>query len=228
MSTLRTWIRRTCTSATIAALCGGLLAPSVFAYQQDYRFTYSKLYTQLKNNLEEGHDSAQLGVFFVSVENGLPCPLSKAWMEKEEKYETLEASPSHELLLPLDSHLRQANPLVFVEIDQPIQCDFSMVVMSKESMTGEVGYEQLTILQADMQQLLGELGGMFSRWFTPNVEGVTLEFALSSGEINISNGQSVPIVNHRASIDLRNFSPTDSLNIPESTLRVMPYIPSAN
>ncbi|GAL15741.1 hypothetical protein bax gene locus [Vibrio astriarenae] len=52
-------------------------------------------------------------------------------MEKEEKYEALGTAPNGELQLPLDSHLRQANPLVFVHIDQITQCDFSMVVMSE-------------------------------------------------------------------------------------------------
>lgn len=226
MSAFKTWIRRTCMSATAIVITGAVLSPA-HAYQQDYRFTYSKLYTQLKHNAEEGHDSAKVGVFFVSAENGLPCELDKAWMEKEEKYEVLKVAANGELQLPIDSHLRQANPLVFIEIDQEVQCDFSMVVMSKSALSGRVDYLQLITLQSDMQKLLGDLGGMFARWFTPDVEGVTLEFAESQGKITLSSGQTLPIENHRVSVDIRKLAKGDSIELPYETLRVMPYIPKA-
>lgn len=223
MNLLRTWISRTCA----IAICGALISPA-HAYQQEYRFTYSKLYTQLKHNAEDDHESARLGIFFVESKSGLPCQIDKAWMEKEEKYEALGTAPNGELQLPLDSHLRQANPLVFVHIDQITQCDFSMVVMSREPLKQQVDYQHLANLKGDMQLLLGKLGGMFARWFTPDIEGVTLEFAQPMGEVKISDGTTLSIVDHRVSVDLRELTQDQYLILPAETLRVMPYIPSAN
>ncbi|TOE44892.1 hypothetical protein CGJ44_22580, partial [Vibrio parahaemolyticus] len=42
-----------------------LLLSSPITHAQEYMFTYSKLYTQLKNNTKEGHDDVKVGVFFV-------------------------------------------------------------------------------------------------------------------------------------------------------------------
>ncbi|GAL15742.1 hypothetical protein bax gene locus [Vibrio astriarenae] len=79
-----------------------------------------------------------------------------------------------------------------------------------------------------MQLLLGKLGGMFARWFTPDIEGVTLEFAQPMGEVKISDGTTLSIVDHRVSVDLRELTQDQYLILPAETLRVMPYIPSAN
>lgn len=62
-----------------------LAAPATQA--QEYMFTYSKLYTQLKNNNKEGHDDVKVGVFFVNADTKQLCNIEKAWMEKEEHYE---------------------------------------------------------------------------------------------------------------------------------------------
>jgi len=54
---------------------------------QEYMFTYSKLFSQLKNNTKEGHEDVKVGIFFVNPQTKQLCDIEKAWMEKEEHYE---------------------------------------------------------------------------------------------------------------------------------------------
>lgn len=209
----------------VTPLLASLAVASSFAYPQEYRFTYSKLFSQLKHNLNHEQSLVRLGVFFVDTSTGFPCDIDKAWMENPKHYAPLSVSPSGELNLPLDSNLRQANPLVYVHLEQPVQCDFSMVVVSREPLFEEVSHQQLVLIRDDMQSMQASLGGMFARWFTPNIEGVTLEFSQPQGVITLDNGQQLPVQNHRASIDLRELDASTKLSLPAETLRVMPFIP---
>lgn len=154
-----------------------LLLSSPITHAQEYMFTYSKLYTQLKNNTKEGHDDVKVGVFFVDARTKQLCTIEKAWMEKEEHYEEFVIPASKELPLPIDKNLKSANPLVFVHTPKDSRCDYSLVVMTKEPLQGSVSYEQLKPLMPQMQSMLEDLGGMFAGWFTPEVQGVTMEFA---------------------------------------------------
>lgn len=36
---------------------------------QEYMFTYSKLYSQMKSNASEGHDDVKVGLFFVDADS---------------------------------------------------------------------------------------------------------------------------------------------------------------
>ncbi|MDW2405405.1 DUF2987 domain-containing protein, partial [Vibrio sp. 1262-1] len=152
-----------------------LLLSSPITHAQEYMFTYSKLYTQLKNNTKEGHDDVKVGVFFVDARTKQLCAIEKAWMEKEEHYEEFVIPASKELPLPIDKNLKSANPLVFVHTPKDSRCDYSLVVMTKEPLQGSVSYEQLKPLMPQMQSMLEDLGGMFAGWFTPEVQGVTME-----------------------------------------------------
>ena len=41
-------------------------------YAQEYIFTYSKLYSHMKQNAKEGHDDVKVGFFFLNVQlNGM-------------------------------------------------------------------------------------------------------------------------------------------------------------
>jgi len=191
---------------------------------QEYMFTYSKLYTQLKNNNKEGHDDVKVGVFFVNPESNQICTIQKAWMEKEKHYEEFVIPPSNELPLPIDNNLRSANPLVFVNTQEG-QCDYSLVVMTKDNLEGKVTYRQIEKIIPQMQTMLEDLSGMFSSWFTPEINGVTLEFANTlEGQIQLSNGKVVPIVQGKAQLTLDEIGPGGSMQLPEVTQRVLPFI----
>ncbi|KQA19844.1 DUF2987 domain-containing protein [Vibrio metoecus] len=210
-----------------------LLAPlflslSVPAVAQQYMFTYSKLFSQMKSNTKEDHPDVKMGIFFIDAQSKQNCVIEKAWMEKEEHYEALKTGPGYELLVPLDNNLRQANPLVFVDTPQDKRCDFSMVVMAKKPFEGKVAYQEVQVLLPQMQAMLEQLGGMFASWFTPAVEGVTLEFSPETeGVITLSNGQTVAIVNHKAQVALSQIGPEGWMELPAPTLRVLPYLPKA-
>ncbi|MDD1824946.1 DUF2987 domain-containing protein [Photobacterium sp. ZSDE20] len=209
--------------ALLASLSLGVSLP---AAAQEYMFTYSKLYTQLKNNTKEGHDDVKVAVFFVDQQAQAICHISKAWMEKEEHYEELKVSPTHELLLPVDQNLRSANPLIFVQTQEQ-ECAYSLVVMTQEPLAGKVEVSQLESLLPQMQAMLEDVSGMFSSWFTPDVEGLTLEFNNKlEGNIALSNGKQIPITQGRAKFTLEELNGSDSITLPEPTIRVLPYIPA--
>ncbi|EHH1238964.1 DUF2987 domain-containing protein [Vibrio parahaemolyticus] len=205
-----------------------LLLSSPITHAQEYMFTYSKLYTQLKNNTKEGHDDVKVGVFFVDARTKQLCAIEKAWMEKEEHYEEFVIPTSKELPLPIDKNLKSANPLVFVHTPKDSRCDYSLVVMTKELLQGNVSYEQLKPLMPQMQSMLEDLGGMFAGWFTPEVQGVTMEFANElNGKIVFSNGQEKAIVNGKVQVALSEIGEGGTITLPEPTMRVLPYLPQA-
>ncbi|HHC6657520.1 TPA: DUF2987 domain-containing protein [Vibrio parahaemolyticus] len=205
-----------------------LLLSSPITHAQEYMFTYSKLYTQLKNNTKEGHDDVKVGVFFVDARTKQLCAIEKAWMEKEENYEEFVIPASKELPLPIDKNLKSANPLVFVHTPKDSRCDYSLVVMTKEPLQGSVSYEQLKPLMPQMQSMLEDLGGMFAGWFTPEVQGVTMEFANElNGKIVFSNGQEKAIVNGKVQVALSEIGEGGIITLPEPTMRVLPYLPQA-
>ncbi|MEZ9157472.1 DUF2987 domain-containing protein [Vibrio lentus] len=209
--------------ALLASLSLGVSLP---ASAQEYMFTYSKLYTQLKNNTKEGHDDVKVAVFFVDQKAQTTCHISKAWMEKEEHYEELKVSPANELLLPVDQNLRSANPLIFVQTQEQ-ECAYSLVVMTQEPLAGTVEVAQLESLLPQMQAMLEDVSGMFSSWFTPDIQGLTLEFDNRlEGNIALSNGKQIPIEEGRAKFTLAELSGSDSITLPEATVRVLPYIPA--
>ncbi|EIV8660702.1 DUF2987 domain-containing protein [Vibrio parahaemolyticus] len=205
-----------------------LLLSSPITHAQEYMFTYSKLYTQLKNNTKEGHDDVKVGVFFVDARTKQLCTIEKAWMEKEEHYEEFVIPASKELPLPIDQNLKSANPLVFVHTPKDSRCDYSLVVMTKEPLQGSVSFEQLKPLMPQMQSMLEDLGGMFAGWFTPEVQGVTMEFANElNGKIVFSNGQEKAIINGKVQVALSEIGEGGTITLPEPTMRVLPYLPQA-
>ncbi|UTZ21763.1 DUF2987 domain-containing protein [Vibrio campbellii] len=205
-----------------------LVLASPATHAQEYMFTYSKLYTQLKNNAKEGHDDVKVGVFFVDADTKKLCEIEKAWMEKEGHYEEFVIPATKELPIPIDKNLKSANPLVFVQMPKDTRCDYSLVVMTKEPLQGNVSYEQLTPLMPQMQALLEDLGGMFAGWFTPEVQGVTMEFADELNDtITLSNGTEIAIVNGKVQVALSDIGEGGHMTLPQPTTRVLPYLPNA-
>ena len=214
---------------TLTLISAALLSAASLPLQaQEYMFTYSKLFTHMKQNMEVGHEDVKVGFFFLDANTKQLCKIEKSWMEKEEHYEEIAISPYQEVLVPLDDHLRQANPLVFVDTPQDQRCDFSMVVMTKAPLMGEVSYSQIEALLPQMQSILEQLGGMFASWFTPDVEGVTLEFANNlNSAIVFSNGGEKAIVDGKVQVTLREIGEGGTITLPEETARVLPYLPNA-
>ena len=213
------------------AILGAMLSSSVVipVQAQEYMFTYSKLFSHMKQNAKEGHDDVKVGFFFLNANTKQLCHIEKAWMEKEEHYEELQVSPYQEVLVPLDDNLRSANPLVFVQTPMDQRCDFSMVVMTKAPLSGSVSYDEIKVLLRQMQTILEELGGMFASWFTPDVEGVTLEFPDKlNSQIVFSNGQTKPIIDGKAQVALSEIGQGGTMMLPAETSRVLPYLPKAN
>lgn len=204
------------------------LSASLPIQAQEYMFTYSKLYSHMKQNAKEGHEDIKVGFFFLNADTKQLCAIEKAWMEKEEHYEDINISKYNELLVPLDTNLKSANPLIFVHTPMDMRCDYSMVVMTKQPMSGEIAYQQVEVLLPQMQSILEQLGGMFASWFTPDVEGVTLEFPNQyNGEIVFSNGTTKAIVNGKAQVALSEIGEGGSMTLPIETARVLPYLPKA-
>ncbi len=78
-----------------------------------------------------------------------------------------------------------------------------------------------------MQAMLEDVSGMFSSWFTPDIQGLTLEFdSKLEGNIALSNGKQIPIKEGRAKFTLDELNGSDSITLPETTVRVLPYIPA--
>ncbi|WP_117235455.1 DUF2987 domain-containing protein [Vibrio maerlii] len=218
---------KTIKSVLAASLIFGAAALPVSA--QEYMFTYSKFYSQLKNNAKEGHDDVKIGFFFVDSELKQPCNIEKAWMEKEEHYEEFVIPSNNELPFPLDNNLKSANPLVFVHTPADQQCDYSMVVMTKEPLSEKVSYQQVEALIPQMQTMLNDLGGMFASWFTPDIEGLTLEFPNQlNGRIVISDGSVIEVEQGKAALLLSQIPQDGYIRLPAETQRVMPFIPQKN
>lgn len=192
---------------------------------QQYRFNYSKLYTQMKNNLKEGHPDVKVAFFFQEQETFRICNIDKAWMEKDEHYEEFTIPDSQELVVPIDNNLRQVGPLVYVDTEKGKLCDFSMVVMTNKPLQGQVTYTQIKALLPQMSKMLDDLGGMFSSWFSPEVIGLTLEFrSIRNGSITVSNGASINIENGKGLIKLVDLKEGAVLDFPQTTFRVLPLL----
>ncbi|GAD79557.1 hypothetical protein VEZ01S_17_00440 [Vibrio ezurae NBRC 102218] len=208
---------------TAALLIAGL---SNSAYAQEYMFTYSKLYSPLKHNLKQLDSDVKVGLFFTNFATKQPCSIEKAWMEKEQHHEDLRISENGEVNVPVDDNLRSANPLVYIHTPANARCDYSLVVLTKKPFFGNIDHSQLEVTATEMQNLLGDLGGMFSSWFAPDIEGVTLEFIPGvSTEILLSNGKVIPVSEQgKAILKLSDLRDGVTADIPVKTQRVMPYI----
>ncbi|OCH30249.1 hypothetical protein A6E13_03350 [Aliivibrio fischeri] len=213
---MKKWISAT----TLSLLC---LALPVKAEQ--YRFTYTKLYYQLKVNQKEGHEDVRMALFFNDAQTGKACQITKAWMEKEEHYEEFTIPSNQELPLPIDNNLKSANPLVYIQTEEGKQCDISMEVLANKSFRGSVSVKELKELTIQMDAMLADIGGMFSKYFMPDVEGVTFVFSdtVTKG-VSTSTGKLLPLNNGKVTIDLRKYSDDVKFELPTEVLKVTPWL----
>ena len=209
----------------IGAITLSLLCLALPVKAEQYRFTYSKLYYQLKVNQKEGHEDVRMALFFNDSQTGRACQITKAWMEKEEHYEEFTIPTNQELPLPIDNNLKSANPLVYIQTEEGKQCDISMEVLANNPLTGSVSFDELTLLATQMDAMLSDIGGMFSKYFMPDVEGVRFVFSdVVTSEIKASNGVIIPVENGKATVDLREFSKETSFELPATPLKVTPWL----
>ncbi|CZF79361.1 DUF2987 domain-containing protein [Grimontia marina] len=206
-----------------AVLLAAVISSPVAAAQ--VKFSYSKLYTQLKHNYGENHPDVKIGYFMISPSNGDTCKITKAWMTKKAHYEEFEIPASQELPLPIDSHLRKVNPDVFIETAGTQACDISFQVMAKKSFGSEVTEEQVNNLVPQMTTMMKDLGGMFSSWFMPEVEGVTVHFANVQPELKTSEGRAINVEGKVAIIRLNEMKTGERVFFPQKPLKVTPWIP---
>ncbi len=205
------------------ALSLSLLSHTALA--QQYMFSYSKLYSQIKYNAEPEHPDVKVAFFFAEHKKSNLCRIEKAWMEKEQHYEALSITATQELIVPLDANLRSVNPLVFVDTEQNKQCDFSMVVMAKQALHGQVNYQQIANLMPQMKSLLDQISGMFASWFAPDIVGLTLEFdGIEHGVIQVEQGDDIVIENGKAKVVLADLNSQSRLFLPQKTVRTLPLL----
>ncbi|ODP97078.1 MULTISPECIES: DUF2987 domain-containing protein [Salinivibrio] len=199
---------------------------SVPASADTYRFSYSKLFTQLKHNVEEGHPDIGVAYFMVSAESGEVCPISRAWMSKEEHYEAFDIPASQALPLPLDNQLRKVNPDVFVETPADRNCDISFQVLVDKPVGKQLTSQQIQGWLPQMDTMMENLGGMFASWFMPKAQGVVLHFAPSvTGAVTSSEGNKYPIDAHQAIIDVNRLGDSTTLTLPDAPIKVSPWLP---
>ncbi|OCH46873.1 DUF2987 domain-containing protein [Aliivibrio fischeri] len=213
---MKKWISAT----TLSLLC---LALPVKAEQ--YRFTYTKLYYQLKVNQKEGHDDVRMALFFNDAKTGKACQITKAWMEKEEHYEEFTIPSNQELPLPIDNNLKSANPLVYIQTEEGKQCDISMEVLANKSFRDSVSAKELRDLTVQMDAMLADIGGMFAKYFMPDVEGVTFVFSdtVTKG-ISTSTGELLPLNNGKVTVDLRKYKDDVKFELPTEVLKLTPWL----
>ncbi|MDD9178732.1 MULTISPECIES: DUF2987 domain-containing protein [Aliivibrio] len=213
---MKKWIGAT----TLSLLC---LALPVKAEQ--YRFTYSKLYYQLKVNQKEGHDDVRMALFFNDSQTGKACQITKAWMEKEEHYEEFTIPSNQELTLPIDDNLKSANPLVYIQTEEGKQCDISMEVLANQRFDGSVSIKELKELAIQMDAMFADIGGMFSSYFMPDVEGITFVFGDTVTEaVKLSNGKDLSLKNGRATVSLEKYADDVRILLPAEPLKVTPWL----
>jgi hypothetical protein len=195
------------------------------ARAEEYQFTYSKLYSQLKYNESERHTRARVGLFFIDQTKQRTCQITKAWMETGKHFETLTTDLNYELLIPIDENLRQANPLINIITDTD-NCSVAMQVMAKKQLQNTVNYNELKLVSDDMQELLHDLSGMMSTWFTaPKIIGLTVEFSDTTPQwINTSTGKAIKIEQNKAIIDLAQWPDNTQFILPAKSTKITPYI----
>ena len=195
-------------------LAGLFASTSLYAQEaaaQNIEMRYSTLYSKLKQNVKEGHDDVKIALFLLNQQDGSVCQIHEGSMRKDKHFEQLVIPTNNELSVPVDSNLRQANPDVTFVIDDGITCDVSMQVIAKKDYGTSIDKSEVAKLVPQMNQMLSDLGGMFSGWFMPDVEGVVVHFG--NGETQV--------------IELSSLADDQSVSFAQPAVKVTPWIPQA-
>lgn len=195
-------------------LAGLFASTSLYAQDtaaQNIEMRYSTLYGKLKQNVKEGHDDVKIALFLLNQQDGSVCQIHKGSMRKDKHFEELVIPDNNELTVPIDSNLRQANPDVTFVIDDGITCDVSMQVIAKNEYGTSLEQSEVAKLVPQMNQILSDLGGMFSGWFMPDVEGVVVHF--DNGDTKV--------------IELSSLAVGETVSFSQPAVKVTPWIPQA-
>ena len=195
-------------------LTGLFASTSLYAQDaaaQNIEMRYSTLYGKLKQNVKEGHDDVKIALFLLNQQDGSVCQIHKGSMRKDKHFEELVIPDNDELTVPIDSNLRQANPDVTFVIDDGITCDVSMQVIAKNEYGTSLEQSEVAKLVPQMNQILSDLGGMFSGWFMPDVEGVVVHF--DNGDTKV--------------IELSSLAVGETVSFSQPAVKVTPWIPQA-
>ncbi|MCW8327991.1 DUF2987 domain-containing protein [Photobacterium sp. SDRW27] len=210
-------------------LAGMFATASVYAQDasaQNIEMRYSSLYGKLKQNVKEGHDDVRIAFFLLNQENGEVCAIREGSMRKEKHYEELVIPDNNELLVPIDTNLRQANPDVTFVIDDGITCDLSMQVIANKDYGQHISQTEIAKLTPQMNTLLSDLGGMFSNWFMPEVGGVVIHFATDVNEsIRLASGNTIDIKDSKAVLKLAELADGEEITLPQNAVKVTPWLP---
>lgn len=209
-------------------LMAGVSTMPAIAAQHVYMFHYSNFYNQLKHNNEQGHPDIRVGLFFIQELSRNACHISEARLEHKKHNERLNVYPTTgEVELPIDSNLRQLNPLIYITSLSDEQCDISMMVLAKDPISGVVSMTELTHLSDQMQTLLTQLSGTIGKWFTPKVTGIRIEFSnFKNGLLTTASGEEIEVVDFKANITASNYDANDTITLPEATKYITPIISS--
>ncbi|WP_394211357.1 DUF2987 domain-containing protein [Enterovibrio calviensis] len=206
-----------------AAVVAAVISLPVGAAQIE--FSYSKLFTQLKHNNSDTHPDVKVGYFMVKPQTGEVCTITKAWMTKKKHYEEFVIPASQELPLPIDSNLRRVNPDVFIETAGDAFCDVSFQVMAKNAFENEMSVDDVSVLVPQMTAMMQDLGGMFSSWFMPDVEGVSLHFAEPQSSLETSKGRIIDMEGKVAVVRLADLQDDERVLFSQQPIKVTPWIP---
>ncbi|MHA2938337.1 DUF2987 domain-containing protein [Vibrio sp. RC27] len=206
-------------------LCGTISSAPAISGQHVYMFHYSNFYNQLKHNSELDHPDVRVGLFFIEQDTRQACHLANARLEHKKHNETIEVYSTGEVELPIDTNLKKLNPLLYITSVSDEPCDISMKVLAREPLSEAVSIEHLSSLSAQMQTLLTQLSGSIGKWFTPEVNGIRLEFpTFESGFLVTSQGEEIEVINHKANIVPSDYDLNDTITLPEQTKDITPIV----
>ncbi|WP_407333114.1 DUF2987 domain-containing protein [Enterovibrio sp. 27052020O] len=208
-----------------AALMAAVISLPVGAAQIE--FSYSKLFTQLKHNNSEDHPDVKVGYFMVKPQTGEVCTITKAWMTKKKNYEEFVIPASQELPLPIDSNLRRVNPDVFIETEGDAVCDVSFQVMAKNAFVREMSDKDVNVLVPQMTAMMQDLGGMFSTWFMPDVQGVSVHFSQPQSSLSTSKGRVIDVEDKVAVVRLNDLQEGERILFSQQPIKITPWIPQS-
>lgn len=211
----------------VGCLAGSAMMTST-AFAQNIEMRYSTLFGKLKQNAVEGHDDVKIAFYLLDQRDGSVCKIHKGWMQKDKHYEELNIPADNALDVPLDSNLRQANPDVTFVVDDGITCDVSMQVIATSEYGRQISQAQVQSLAPQMDKLLSDLGGMFSKWFMPKVGGVVLHFdqPLQAGII-LASGNVAEAQGNKVILKLDALSAGEVVKLPDDVVKVTPWIPKS-
>ncbi|WP_087017486.1 DUF2987 domain-containing protein [Thaumasiovibrio subtropicus] len=146
------------------------LFSAVGSAAEHVEFRYSELYGKMKYNADDMFPDVEVRFYLIDPKTGETCEWTEGWMQKEAKFEALVVPDDFSLHIPIDGHLRRANPdVTFVKTSDTV-CDVSIDVLS---FNPDASFSSLT---RQFEGLYEKLSGSVGRFFMPEIAGLTYHF----------------------------------------------------